>query len=220
MSLDLNSLESIAKCSDELRSTTEKIDILVNNAGVMAIPNKETTADGFEKQIGINHLGHFALTGQLFSLLKKSGNARVINVASSAHQFSNIDRGDLMLDKKGAYQAWLAYGNSKLANILFTKELTKKLYLKSDTNVAVLCCHPGSAVLKPPAPSPSAYHGFDCFKFHQYPVLTSLILFQFALGVCRTELGRYLFEPASLPFPVPEFVLETVTSLGRPLFSK
>jgi NAD(P)-dependent dehydrogenase (short-subunit alcohol dehydrogenase family) len=155
MSLDLNSLESIGKCSDELKSSTDKIDILVNNAGVMAIPNKETTLDGFEKQIGINHLGHFALTGQLFSHLKKSGNARVVNVASSAHQFSKIDRGDLMLDKKGAYQAWLAYGNSKLANILFTKELTKKLYLKSDANVAVLCCHPGSAILKHPDPLPS-----------------------------------------------------------------
>lgn len=141
-------MESIGKCSDELKSSTDKIDIVVNNAGVMAIPNKETTLDGFEKQIGINHFGHFALTGQLFSHLKKSGNARVVNVASSAHQFSKIDRGDLMLDKKGAYQAWLAYGNSKLANILFTKELTKKLYLKSDANVAVLCCHPGSAILK------------------------------------------------------------------------
>lgn len=109
----------------------------------MAIPKKELTVDGFEKQVGINHLGHFALTGQLLSLLKKSKSARIVNVASSAHSFSKIDRDDLMLLKNGAYQSWKAYGNSKLANILFTKELTRKLYTKFDTDIAVLCCHPG-----------------------------------------------------------------------------
>lgn len=143
MSLDLNSLESVRKCSEELISSTKEINILVNNAGVMAIPNKEVTEDGFEKQIGINHFGHFALTGQLFDHMKKSKNARVVNVASSAHLFSAIDKEDLMLDKKGAYQAWKAYGNSKLSNILFTKELAKKLYLKSDNTLTVVCCHPG-----------------------------------------------------------------------------
>ena len=142
MSLDLNSLESIKKCAEELH-TLDKIDILVNNAGVMAIPKKELTEDGFEKQVGINHLGHFALTGQVMDLLKKSDSARIVNVASSAHTFSKIDKDDLMLLKDGAYQSWRAYGNSKLANILFTKELAKKLYSKFDTNIAVLCCHPG-----------------------------------------------------------------------------
>lgn len=143
MSLDLNSLDSIRKCAEDLHSATDKIDILVNNAGVMAIPQKEFTADGFEKQVGINHLGHFALTGQVLDLLKKSSSARIVNVASSAHTFGNIDRSDLMLLKDGAYQSWRAYGNSKLANILFTKELGKKLYTKFDTNIASLCCHPG-----------------------------------------------------------------------------
>lgn len=146
MSLDLNSLESVRKCAEELISSTKEVNILVNNAGVMAIPNKEVTEDGFEKQIGINHFGHFALTGQLFDHMKKSKNARVVNVASSAHQFSAIDRDDLMLDKKGAYQAWKAYGNSKLSNILFTKELAKKLYLKSDNTLTVVCCHPGDQI--------------------------------------------------------------------------
>ena len=143
MALDLNSLESIKKCSEELKASCDKIDILVNNAGVMAIPKKELTVDGFEKQVGINHLGHFALTGQIFSLLKKSKSARIVNVASSAHQFSNIDKNDFMLLKDGAYQSWKAYGNSKLANILFTRELSRKLYTKFDTDIAVLCCHPG-----------------------------------------------------------------------------
>ena len=150
MTLDLNSLDSVKRCAEELQRVTDKIDVLVNNAGVMAIPNKELTEDGFEKQVGINHLGHFALTGQILNLLKKSKNARIVNVASSAHLFSRIDRDDLMLLKDGAYQSWKAYGNSKLANILFTRELTKKLYTKFDTNIAVLCCHPGNyAVLIP-----------------------------------------------------------------------
>lgn len=146
LSIDLDNLESVRKCAAILVETTEKLDALVNNAGVMAIPKREITADGFEKQIGINHFGHYALTGLLFDHLKKSGNSRIINVASSAHSFGNIDRDDLMLEKSGAYQAWKAYGNSKLANILFTKELTKKLYLREDNNIAVLCCHPGEAI--------------------------------------------------------------------------
>jgi NAD(P)-dependent dehydrogenase (short-subunit alcohol dehydrogenase family) len=143
VSLDLNSLESVRDCAAELIATTYEINILVNNAGVMAIPNKEMTQDGLEKQMGINHFGHFALTGQLFDHMKKSKNARVVNVASSAHTFGALDRNDLMLDKKGAYQAWKAYGNSKLSNILFTKELAKKLYLKFDNSLTVVCCHPG-----------------------------------------------------------------------------
>ena len=151
LSIDLTSLESIRKCAATLVESTEKIDALINNAGVMAIPKREITTDGFEKQMGINHFGHYALTGLLFEHLKKSENSRIVNVASSAHTFGNIDRNDLMLEKSGAYQAWKAYGNSKLANILFTKELTKKLYLRSDSNIAVVCCHPGKATYLSPS---------------------------------------------------------------------
>lgn len=146
LSIDLTSLESIRKCAANLVESTERIDALINNAGVMAIPTREITTDGFEKQLGVNHLGHYALTGLLFEHLKKSGNSRIVNVASSAHTFGDIDRNDLMLEKSGAYQAWKAYGNSKLANILFTKELTKKLYLRTDSDIAVVCCHPGKAI--------------------------------------------------------------------------
>jgi NAD(P)-dependent dehydrogenase (short-subunit alcohol dehydrogenase family) len=90
MSLDLSSLKSIKQCAEDLKGVTNKIDILVNNAGVMALPTKELTEDGFERQMGINHLGHFSLTSQIFELLQKSPSARIVNVASSAHLFNKV----------------------------------------------------------------------------------------------------------------------------------
>jgi NAD(P)-dependent dehydrogenase (short-subunit alcohol dehydrogenase family) len=217
--LDLSSLESVKRCTEELKGTVSKIDILVNNAGVMALPKMELTEDGFEKQIGINHFGHFALTGQLFDLLKKSGNARIVNVASSAHLFAQIDKSDLMLLKEGAYQSWRAYGNSKLANILFTKELTKRLYTQFDTNIAVLCCHPG----RDPAPSSLVcVFTFNCLQALHIMVFSPFLTFRLHLntGVCRTELGRYIFEPSALPIPMAESVLSAIDFVGRPLFSE
>jgi NAD(P)-dependent dehydrogenase (short-subunit alcohol dehydrogenase family) len=180
MSLDLSSLKSIKQCAEDLKGVTNKIDILVNNAGVMALPNKELTEDGFERQMGINHLGHFSLTSQIFQLLQNAPSARIVNVASSAHLFNKIDKEDFMLLRDGAYQSWIAYGNSKLSNILFTKELSKKLAQVENNKIAVVCCHP---------------------------------------GVCRTELGRYMFEPNSLPIPVSPGVLSAINLLGSPLFT-
>lgn len=136
--LDLADLKSVDKCASLIKSATNKIDVLVNNAGVMAIPERETTADGFEKQLGINHLGHFALTGKLLGLLKISNEPRIVNIASAAHLFAHLDFNDIMCEK--AYKPWDAYGNSKLANILFTKELAKRF--KKDNIISVVC-HPG-----------------------------------------------------------------------------
>eukprot|EP01041_Mallomonas_annulata_P011369 gene11369-23794_t len=135
--LDLSSLNSVKKCSELLSNSVDKIDVLVNNAGVMALPQRQVTADGFEAHLGINHLGHFALTSRLMPLLKRAGNARIVNVASLAHVTGHLDFDDLMLEKK--YEPWPAYGNSKLANILFTKELAKRL---EGTNVITTVCHP------------------------------------------------------------------------------
>ena len=144
---DLADLKSIDKCSNELRSILpgKRIDVLVNNAGVMAIPTRELTNDGFEKQMGINHLGHFALSAKVFDLLKNSKSARIINVSSSAHLFGKGSSvaSDFMLEKESAYAPWLAYGNSKLCNILFTKELQKKIEQKGYDNINAYTLHPG-----------------------------------------------------------------------------
>ena len=103
-----------------------QIDYLINNAGVMALPEKRVTQDGFEMQIGINHFGHFYLTYHLWSCIRKSVNPRVINLSSLGHRRGNIDFEDIFFEK-GGYTGWKAYGNSKLANVLFSKELQRRM---------------------------------------------------------------------------------------------
>ena len=143
VNLDLTSLKKIEESATELKKITDRIDILVNNAGVMAIPSRELTSDGFEKHIGINHLGHFALTGHLLSLLKKSPSSRVVSVSSAAHLLADkgIASDPNLIISKPEYEPWTAYGNSKLANVLFTKKLAEKL--GSSSNIIPLVCHPG-----------------------------------------------------------------------------
>lgn len=115
-----------------------QLHILINNAGVMAIP-RTTTVDGLEMQIGTNHFGHFLLTNLLLDTLKASAPSRIINVSSLAHKIGKINRDDINLEK--SYEKWSAYGQSKLANILFTRELAKRL---ADTGVTANSLHPGS----------------------------------------------------------------------------
>ena len=172
--LDLGDLKSIENCVKQLKSEVDNIDVLMNNAGVMAIPTRETTLDGFERQMGINHLGHYALTLLLLKsgLIKSSnsdGTARIINVSSTAHLFGDLEkvRDDLFLSQPEAYQPWVAYGNSKLANVLFTRELARRLRQtsssinsKNNNRIATFSLHPGG---------------------------------------CRTELGRYIFDTDSIP---------------------
>ncbi|MEX0987772.1 MAG: SDR family NAD(P)-dependent oxidoreductase, partial [Bacteroidales bacterium] len=117
MELDLADLTSVRIFAELFLREYRQLDLLINNAGLMAIPLRRTK-DGFEMQFGVNHLGHFALTGQLFSLLRETKDSRVVNVSSSAHIIGNIRFDDIHWEKK--YRKWLAYGMSKLANILFT----------------------------------------------------------------------------------------------------
>lgn len=118
------------------------LDLLINNAGVMAIPRRES-ADGHELQFATNHLGHFALTGLLLPALIAIPHSRVVNVASSAHRMArNINFDDLMGEKK--YTKWGAYGQSKLANLLFTSELQRRL-AANDLSVNAYAAHPGYA---------------------------------------------------------------------------
>ncbi len=139
--LDLASLKSIRACADELRARYERVDVLINNAGVMAIPRRDTE-DGFEMQLGTNHLGHFALTALLFPLLREATGARVVTVSSLAHHFGLINF--LNLHGRMFYEPFMAYGQSKLANLLFTYELDRRLRA-ANVDVVSTACHPGIA---------------------------------------------------------------------------
>ena len=139
--LDLTSLESIRAAADQLRSQHERIDLLINNAGVMFTP-KSTTKDGFELQFGTNHLGHFALTGLLLDRLLPVAGSRVVTVSSTGHWMGRIRFDDLRMER--SYSRIAAYGQSKLANLLFTYELQRLLAAKGAPTIAA-AAHPGAS---------------------------------------------------------------------------
>jgi NAD(P)-dependent dehydrogenase (short-subunit alcohol dehydrogenase family) len=139
--LDLSSLESVRAAAGELRSTHDTIDLLINNAGVMMTP-KSTTKDGFELQFGTNHLGHFAFTGLLLDRLLPVPGSRIVTVSSVGHRFARngINFDDLQSEKN--YGRIAAYGQAKLANLMFTYELQRRL---QGTNTIAAASHPGGS---------------------------------------------------------------------------
>lgn len=138
--LDLASLASIKQFSDTIIKDYDQLDILINNAGVMMCPYSKTE-DGFEIQMGTNHFGHFALTGHLLPLLKKTKGSRIVSTSSLAHTSGNIDFSDINWEER-KYKTGKAYGDSKLANLYFTYELARKL--ERDPNAPqVMVAHPG-----------------------------------------------------------------------------
>lgn len=139
--LDLADLASVREAAERIRAEHAHIDCLVNNAGVMALPRRET-ADGFEMQFGTNHLGHFALTGLLLDRLLGARHARVVTVSSHAHRVGGIHFDDLSSARR--YNRWLAYAQSKLANLLFSFELARRLE-KIGADTLSVACHPGYA---------------------------------------------------------------------------
>ena len=139
--LDLSSLASVAAFAKGRTKDGRPIDLLINNAGIMAVPTRHTTADGFELQFGTNHLGHFALTGRLLPLLRRAGSPRVVTVSSTAHRIGRIELDDLQAEHK--YQRWRAYGQSKLANLLFALEL-QRVSVRDGWGVLSNAAHPGS----------------------------------------------------------------------------
>lgn len=142
MRLDLAELESVrAFASAWSAANPGGLDLLINNAGVMAIPRRRT-ADGFEMQLGTNHLGHFALTGLLLPALVAVPHSRVVTVSSNAHRAGRMDFGDLMGERR--YGRWRAYGQSKLANLLFTGELQRRID-RAGMSIKAMAAHPGFA---------------------------------------------------------------------------
>jgi NAD(P)-dependent dehydrogenase (short-subunit alcohol dehydrogenase family) len=138
--LDLSSLESIRAAADQLRSDYDEIDLLINNAGVMMTP-KETTKDGFELQFGTNHLGHFALTNLLLDRVLAVPGSRIVTVSSQGHRFAREIRFD-DLQWNRDYGRVRAYGQAKLANLMFTYELQRRL---QGTNTIAVAAHPGGS---------------------------------------------------------------------------
>jgi len=135
---DVGSQKDIRRVASEVQKKVDKLDVLLNNAGVL-VPQRRTTVDGIEETFAINHLGYFLLTKLLRDLLEKSGNSRIVNVSSEAHRRGKMNFDDLQFEKT-SYSAMGAYSQSKLANILFTKELAKRL---AGTKVTANCLHPG-----------------------------------------------------------------------------
>jgi NAD(P)-dependent dehydrogenase (short-subunit alcohol dehydrogenase family) len=141
--LDLTSLESIRAAADQLRAKHPRIDLLINNAGVMFTP-KQTTRDGFELQFGTNHLGHFALTGLLLEQLLPVPGSRVVTLSSLGHRLqARINFDDLQGER--SYRRVAAYGQSKLANLLFTYELQRRLSDADAGTTIAVAAHPGLA---------------------------------------------------------------------------
>ncbi|MBS3761624.1 oxidoreductase [Halodesulfurarchaeum sp.] len=144
--LDLASLDSIGSFSQEIQTEYDQLDFLFNNAGVMAIPRSETE-DGFETQFGVNHLGHFALSAQLLDLLIAGDQeSRIITQSSGMHERGVIDFDDLHHEQ--SYDRWDAYGQSKLANVLFAYELQRRLERTELESVRSVVTHPGYADTK------------------------------------------------------------------------
>jgi NAD(P)-dependent dehydrogenase (short-subunit alcohol dehydrogenase family) len=147
VALDLASLQSVRAAAAQITASHPRVDLLINNAGVMFTPHR-TTADGFEFQFGVNHLGHFLLTTSLLDNLRAaarqgSGDVRVVNVTSDAHMyFGAIDLTDVNFERRG-YDPFMAYGQSKAANVLMTVELQRRV---ADDGIVALVVHPGTII--------------------------------------------------------------------------
>lgn len=137
LAADLSTLEGIARAAEAFKQRQRRLDVLVNNAGGVFI-RRSVTADGLEMTFALNHLAYFLLTGLLLDVLKQSAPARVVNVSSGLHMRAHLDFDDLQYARR--YSGFQAYGRSKLANVLFTYELARRL---AGSGVTVNCLHPG-----------------------------------------------------------------------------
>lgn len=141
-SLDLSSFASIRSFVKDFQAKHPTFDVLVNNAGIMALPERETTKDGLEAQVGTNHFGHYLLTALLFPSLRKNG--RIVNHSSSAHMFAHAEFPFKNVQAEESYSPWEIYGNSKIANLFFTYQLNTRLREAGNPrNISVLAVHPG-----------------------------------------------------------------------------
>jgi NAD(P)-dependent dehydrogenase (short-subunit alcohol dehydrogenase family) len=154
VSLDLADLAAVREFAQRFAGEHDRLDLLINNAGVMA-PPRRTTVDGFESQFGTNHLGHFALTGLLLAPLLAAPAPRVVTMSSGAHRIGTIKFDDPQRER--SYNSWLAYGQSKLANLLFCFELERRARA-ADVGLKSLASHPGYAATNLQFAGPAAWY--------------------------------------------------------------
>jgi NAD(P)-dependent dehydrogenase (short-subunit alcohol dehydrogenase family) len=152
--LDLADLESVREFAGRIASERDHLDLLVNNAGIMA-PPRRSTKDGFESQFGTNHLGHFALTGLLLERLLAAAEPRVVTLSSAVHRMGTIKFDDLQ--REHGYNSWLAYGQSKLANLIFCFELQRRAST-AGTKLLSLAAHPGYSATNLQFAGPAAFY--------------------------------------------------------------
>jgi NAD(P)-dependent dehydrogenase (short-subunit alcohol dehydrogenase family) len=141
LQLDLGSLKSVHQFAENIKKLYSRLDVLLNNAGIILYPYR-ITEDGFESQIGINHLGHFALTGLLLGLIEKTDGARVVLVSSIGHRMGTLDFENFLYEGGRGYSRTGAYGRSKLANLLYTYELNRR-FRKANIHALAVAAHPG-----------------------------------------------------------------------------
>lgn len=177
--LDLASLSSVREAAAELRSAYPRVDLLVNNAGVM-VPPYRRTADGFELQFGVNHLGHFALTGLLLGRMLGTPGSRVVTVSSNNHKKGRINFDDLQSERR--YRRTAGYGQSKLANMMFTYELQRRLNAAGAPVIAT-AAHPGmcrTELGRNLAPVSQAFYVLVERPFAQSPAIGALSILRAA----------------------------------------
>jgi NAD(P)-dependent dehydrogenase (short-subunit alcohol dehydrogenase family) len=168
--LDLTSLASVAECAARVCATEPGLDLLINNAGVMTPPTRQATQDDFELQFGVNHLAHFALTLRLLPLIRRAASPRVVTVSSGAHHTGSIDFDDLQWVKR-RYRPWLAYSQSKLANVLFAFELQRRSD-EGGWGLISNACHPGYARTDLIANGPGADASMTRFSLLLQPLMS------------------------------------------------
>ena len=178
--LDVASLHSVRSFAESFLHHERTMDILINNAGVMALPTRELTVDGFERQFGTNHLGHFALTGLLLPALSRAVAARVVSVSSLAHRNGKMDVANLQSERD--YKPWDAYNNSKLANLLFANELDRRARAAGLPLLSV-SVHPGISKTSIFANGPGA----GDFKAKVVNLLAPIMMQDEAKGALPTE---------------------------------
>ncbi len=149
---DLADLDSVATAADEVRRLTDRIDALICNAGIMMLPERELTTQGFEMQLGVNHMAHFALTGRLLDLIESCG-GRIVSVSSGAHKAGVVDLDDLMFEQ--GYGSVVAYCRSKLANMLFVLEANRRL-TEAGATTRAYPTHPGYSATNLQSTGPGA----------------------------------------------------------------
>ncbi|MBP6471816.1 MAG: SDR family oxidoreductase [Chloroflexi bacterium] len=186
MPLDLANQASVQQFAAAFKAKYDRLDVLVNNAGIMMVPYG-TTDDGFERQLGTNHLGHFALTGLLFDLLVQTPEARVVNVSSAAHHRGSMDFDNLMYEQGEGYTPMGAYGRSKLANLLFTYELQRR-FTALGAKARATAAHPGI--------SQTNLMGHMADRWYYKPVMLAAPLFLQSAAMGALPTIRAAVDPA------------------------